>query len=241
MLYSYIGKLSDCERKVTINISIIYDNNASKGYITGHGFSAIIEKDAKVIIFDAGWNGFALMKNLEAATFDPKRIHYVVLSHKHWDHIGGLDTLLQYTKHPTVFVPTTFSSTLKSEITKFAELREVTKDKGVEIFPGVITSPAMKADKVSLYEMSLFVKTESGIVVITGCSHQGLDKIIDEAAKLGKVHAIIGGFHGFDKLKKLKDINLIVPCHCTKLKEEIMMLYPEKTKRCFSGLKLTIK
>jgi len=235
------GNLLDCEEKVTIKISIIYDNDASKGYITGWGFSAIIEKEAKVIIFDAGWNGHALMKNLEEAIFEPKRIDYVVLSHKHWDHIGGLDTLLHYTNRPTVFVPTTFSSSLKTEITKFAELREVTKDEGVELFSGVITSPIMKASNVDLFEMSLFVKTESGIVVITGCSHQGLDKIIDEAAKHGKVHAVIGGFHGFDKLKKLKDINLIVPCHCTKLKEEIMMMYPEKTKRCFSGLKLTIK
>jgi len=131
---------------------------------------------------------------------------------------------LHYTNRPTVFVPTTFSSSLKTEITKFAELREVTKDEGVELFSGVITSPIMKASNVDLFEMSLFVKTESGIVVITGCSHQGLDKIIE-----------------FNKLKKLKDINLIVPCHCTKLKEEIMMMYPEKTKRCFSGLKLTIK
>lgn len=226
---------------MAIKITIIYDNEASKGYITGWGFSAIIEKDAKVIIFDAGWNGHALMKNLEEAIFDPKRIDYVVLSHKHWDHIGGLDTLLHFTKRPLVYVPTTFSSSLKTEITKFAELREVTKTQGEELFPGVITTPLMKTSDASLFEMSLFVKTESGIVIIAGCSHQGLNKIIDEASKLGKVHAVIGGFHGYDKLKKLKDVNLIVPCHCTKMKEEIMMMYPEKTKRCFSGLKLTIK
>jgi len=226
---------------MTTKITIVYDNDASKGFITGWGFSAVIEKEGNTIIFDVGWNGHALMKNLEAALFDPKRINYIVLSHRHWDHIGGLDTLLHYTNRPTVFVPSTFSSSLKAEITKFAELREVTKKHGDELFPGVSTSPSMKISDATFYEMSLFIKTESGIVIICGCSHQGLDNIIDEASKLGKIHAVIGGFHGFDKLKKLKDINLIVPCHCTVKKEEIMMTYPEKTKRCFSGLKLTIK
>jgi 7,8-dihydropterin-6-yl-methyl-4-(beta-D-ribofuranosyl)aminobenzene 5'-phosphate synthase len=181
------------------------------------------------------------MKNLEEALVDPKRIDYIVCSHKHWDHIGGLDTLLHHTDRPLVFVPTTFSSSLKSEITKFAELREVTKNKGEEIMPMIYTSPLMKTNLDSLNEISLFIKTESGIVAICGCSHQGLDKIIAEGSKLGKIHAVIGGFHGFDKLKSLKDVNMIVPCHCTKKKEEIMLMYPDKTKRCFAGLKLTIK
>ncbi|MHA1154735.1 MAG: MBL fold metallo-hydrolase [Candidatus Heimdallarchaeota archaeon] len=64
-------------------ISIVYDDQASKGFITGWGFSAVIEKDDNVLLFDAGWDGIALLKNLEKANFDPKKFSHIINSHKH--------------------------------------------------------------------------------------------------------------------------------------------------------------
>ncbi len=221
-------------------ITIVYDDQASKGFITGWGFSAVIEKDDDILLFDAGWDGTALLKNLETANFDPKKFSHIVISHKHWDHIGGLNTILYQTNNPTVYVPSSISSRLKAEITKFADLREVV-DVKAEVTSEIWTTPQMKTDIDDLQELSLLIQTKKGIVIICGCSHPGLDKIIAVATKFGKVHAVIGGFHGFDKLDYLENIEVIIPCHCTKKKREILEKYPNKSVKCYSGLEITFE
>lgn len=218
-------------------IKIIYDNDAEKGYISGWGFAAIIQHNGKTILFDTGWSGAALMHNLETASIDPKSIDYIIISHKHWDHIGGLDTILKATNHPIVYLPITISSKLKIEILNDSELREVTKNNFEKVSPGVFTTPLLKTKLKELDEIALIIETKKGLVVICGCSHPGLDKIIAKARKKGKVHSVLGGFHGFKKLKKFEKINVIIPCHCTKKKQKILDSYPEKSKKCFAGAK----
>ena len=219
-----------------IKVTIVYDNIASKGYITGWGFAAIIEKDDKVILFDTGWNGYALLQNLKTANINVKKITHIVISHKHWDHLGGLDSILNEGEKPLVIVPSSFSSNIKAEITKFGDLREVADKDTIEFMPGFYTTPQLSTERDDLKEISLIFETSKGIVILCGCSHPGLDKIIDIAKTYGHIHAIIGGFHGFKEIEKLDGIDLIAPCHCTKKKEEILKKFPNKSKKCYSGL-----
>jgi 7,8-dihydropterin-6-yl-methyl-4-(beta-D-ribofuranosyl)aminobenzene 5'-phosphate synthase len=224
---------------LSTKVTIIYDNEASKGFITGWGFAAIIETKGKAILFDTGWDGVALGKNMVQAGFDPKKIDYIVISHEHWDHLGGLDAMLHAGNKPMTIVPTAFSSKLKAEITRFGDLREVTKRQGFELFPDVQTTRQLYTSMEHIKEISLLVQTKKGLVVICGCSHPGLDTIIAEAEKIGHVHAVIGGFHGFAKLDRLKEIDAIYPCHCTKKKKEIISKFPNKSHKCYSGLKIS--
>ncbi|HUU77683.1 MAG TPA: MBL fold metallo-hydrolase [candidate division Zixibacteria bacterium] len=219
-------------------IKIVYDNEATKGYISGWGFSAIIQKNSKTILFDTGWDGIALIKNLEQSNIHTEEIDYIVISHNHWDHLGGLSTILNSSKSPEVFVPkSSFSSNLKAEITRFGGIREI-GEKFEELNEGVFITPELKTEIEGVTEISLMVQTKRGFVLICGCSHPGLDKIIDKAQFKGKIYAVIGGFHGFEKLEKLKEIELIIPCHCTRKKKEILNEYTENAKECFSGLEL---
>lgn len=82
-------------------------------------------------------------------------------------------------------------------------------------------------------EQSLIVKNEDKITIFTGCSHNGLKNVIKIAEKYGKIYAIIGGFHDFKEIELLKRYNLIMPCHCTKLKDEIES-FPNAVK-CMAG------
>lgn len=74
------------------------------------GFSCIIEYKGKNILFDAGTNTDIFQKNLKHLKIDPVEIDFVVLSHGHYDHMGGLDNLLSVNPKVKIFLPNDFFS-----------------------------------------------------------------------------------------------------------------------------------
>jgi len=71
-------------------------------------------------------------------------------------------------------------------------------DKTTEIAPG-ITLIALVSDAPGtkeLKELSLAVNTSEGIVLVVGCAHPGIERIVEAAAAINpKIHLIAGGFH----------------------------------------------
>ncbi len=188
-----------------MKITILYDNNANPGLKSGWGFSCLVDSRQK-ILFDTGDNGEKLMYNFEKLNIDPKSVDKVVLSHNHWDHVDGLEGFQRFNSKAKVVHPKAFSQT-------------------TEISPGIYSTGALG---MLPKEQSLVAKAEKGNVVITGCAHPGLDKILQVAKKLGQVYAVLGGFHGFSKLDELEGIQLIGPCHCTQHKQQIKDKYPDE-------------
>src|SRR5260221_4590043 len=78
-----------------------------------------------------------------------------------------------------------------------------------------------------LKELSLAINTSEGMVLVVGCSHPGIEKIVEAATAINpKIHLIAGGFHlvvaSDDVIAKtvaaLKDtskVERIAPGHCT--------------------------
>jgi len=77
-------------------------------------------------------------------------------------------------------------------------------------------------------DMALWISTQKGLVVVTGCCHAGLVNTLDYIFHLNNgmnICALIGGFHlmGATPLRlnltmqaiKAFEIDLLVPCHCT--------------------------
>jgi 7,8-dihydropterin-6-yl-methyl-4-(beta-D-ribofuranosyl)aminobenzene 5'-phosphate synthase len=58
----------------------------------------------------------------------------------------------------------------------------------------------------ALKEQSLIARKKNGLIVITGCSHPGLENILRSASEFGEIYRVIGGFHGFNRLEVLKDM-----------------------------------
>lgn len=84
-----------------------------------------------------------------------------------------------------------------------------------------------KKDDYVSDDSALAVKTEKGIVIVTGCSHSGICNIIEHAKTVTgeqKIYAVVGGLHLMDTyenvLRKtiayLKEQNLekLLVCHC---------------------------
>lgn len=219
-----------------MKLTILYDNESSReGLKSGWGFSCLIEVDGKNILFDVGWDGGMLLDNMHALGVNPQEIDVIVLSHQHWDHTGGLNHVLAEVGDAEVYVPESFSSHMKNEIKKNAALHEVSNAR--KIFDGVWTTGELMTtySGARLGEQSLVIENKKGLTVVVGCSHPGLEEILEIASGFGSLYGVIGGFHGFNKYNALKDLELIVPTHCTVHKEEIRGEYGSKVESGGAG------
>jgi len=212
-----------------MKLTIMYNNESKPELKSGWGFSCLIEGEKK-ILFDTGCEGAGLLYNIKKMGYDVKDIDIIVLSHQHWDHTGGLFDILQLNNKLKVFVLKSFSTNLKKEIEKRAELVEIEEEQ--EIIKGVYTTGLIQNNPD---EQSLLLEASKGIIVIVGCSHPGVDKILEIAKKHGKIYAIIGGFHGFSNFNALKDIEIIGACHCTEHADGIKNMYPDQFKEIKTG------
>lgn len=218
-----------------MDIKILYDNNARNSFIAAWGFSCLIETSNNKILFDAGWDGDILLHNMKTAGVKPEEIDKIFISHSDWDHIGGLNHILNYRKISEVYVPRSVSNNLKNEIKRYANVVEISKPR--RICEKIWTTGEMGEETK---EQSLIIITEKGNIVLTGCAHPGLASIIEESRKLGDIYTVIGGFHDSD-IEILHTIPLVIPCHCTEKIREIQQEMPDSYQSCEVGFILQIK
>src|SRR4029079_4318010 len=69
------------------------------------GFAALVEVGGRRILFDTGNNPEVFAQNVTAASIDLGKLDFVVMSHRHGDHMGGLPYLLRKNQHVTVSAP----------------------------------------------------------------------------------------------------------------------------------------
>lgn len=177
-----------------LSIRIIYDNiDPEEGFEAQWGFSCVVVGGGKTILFDTGGKGDVFMNNLAEAGISTSDIDIVVISHEHWDHIGGLGAFLEKNPEVEVYIPASFSKEFKEGVKgKCSGLIEV--EDPVEIIPGVYSTGDMAGP---VREQALALVTDGGVVVITGCAHPGVDRIMEKAIDVTgeKVLFVMGGFH----------------------------------------------
>lgn len=240
-------------------ITILYDAFGSDAAMKKDwGFSALVEVAGKRILFDTGNDRDILAANVKAKEVDLTNLDFVVLSHRHSDHMAGLSHVLSANPKVKIFAPREgfgiYGSSLPSkfyrkdeslpsqmryydgsppEVMKFGtawqDANFETIDKTTEVAPG-ITLIALVSDTPGtreLRELSLAVNTPDGIVLMVGCSHPGIDKIVEAAAVINpKIHLIAGGFHlvvspddviakAVAALKDTFKVENVAPGHCT--------------------------
>lgn len=217
-------------------LTVIYDNKASQDFTGSWGFSVLIETGHETLLFDTGWDGHLLLSHMKRLNIDPASIRKLIISHQHWDHIGGLPEILQANPGLEVYVPASFSENLKKEIEKRATLIEIKEP--VEISQGIWSTGEL-GDKVK--EQALVLDTGNGCYVLTGCAHPGLAAILDTASHYGKVKGILGGLHDNDEFDRLREMELIAAGHCTAHREKIKEIFPETFIEIEVGLCLDLK
>ena len=201
-----------------MKITIVYDNySIRKELEPDWGFSALIESEtAPPLLFDTGTEGAILLHNMEELGIDPQNIGTILISHDHYDHAGGLPAILDKNSTADIYVPASAGFSIPGR-------NVIRVSKPIQISENIFSTGELKG-----IEQSLALKTEKGIVIVVGCSHPGVGEILQAAAGFGKIHGIIGGFHGFREFDSLQGLDLICPCHCTQYKAEIKELFPNQ-------------
>ena len=191
------------------------------------GFSALVEIGGKRILFDTGDDREIFAANARAKGVDFKTLDFLVVSHRHSDHIAGLSHVLAVNpevkssrqkrtsaslvrRFQAAFIARTNPCQLRCVISMVSRLQvmEFGKawqtahfeliDKTTEVAPGVwlIALVSDVPGTLELKELSLAINTPDEIVLIVGCSHPGIERIVEAASAINpKIHYVLGGFH----------------------------------------------
>ncbi len=222
--------------KITILCENVAGHSGAKVCLAEWGFSAYIQVKGVNLLFDTGHTD-VYKKNAENLNIELEETDFIILSHHHWDHTGGLRfhnfrEKKQLIAHPEVIekLPKDQSKKLIKdfEIIRSKEPLEFSKD---IFYLGEIPrennfeAGNYKEDKM-LDDSAIVIKTKKGAIVITGCSHSGICNICDYAKKVSEqdLYAVIGGFHLFEEDKnavnntisyfKSENAKYILPMHC---------------------------
>ena len=206
-----------------LTVTEVYNNIPCRQDLTPDwGFSCLLEEAG--LLFDTGERGDILLANMQALGINPASIRYLVLSHDHHDHIGGLAAILAANPSVEVFVHDAFSGQTLGLIREYAEPRII--GEWTEITDGIAVTGPLGTD---IREQSLAVAVPDGFLVITGCAHPHISRIIDRVSREGRVWGIIGGFHAVtgEDIDALAGAAYLSASHCTERIRELQERYPE--------------
>jgi len=235
-----------------LSLTIVYDNNVyDKNLETGWGFSCYVRGPEKTLLFDVGGEGPILLNNMQKLGINPRSINAVVLSHIHHDHIGGLSHFLETNPDVTVYLPKSFPQSVKDTVRQAgAFLAEIHNP--IKICKDVYSTGELGT---FIKEESLIIKTSKGLIVMTGCAHPGIVKIIKRSKEILKtdVHLVAGGFHlcseGLPEIKEIveevKELGCrkVAPCHCSGdlARKNFEKIYGKDFIGAGVGMTITIK
>lgn len=208
-----------------VTVTVLFDNYLYRDDLTAlWGFSAYIELPGRTLLFDTGSNGRVLLRNAELLHKEIGKVDTLFLSHHHWDHIGGLDSVIEVHPDTNIIAPSSLSPRLIRDLESMVRGVEVVEENARRLDEGIYTT-GMMGDAVK--EHSLVIDTDEGLIVITGCAHSGIVEIAEKAEAMldKKVLLLIGGFHlmgeseaqvrkVIDALKKT-GVEYVSPTHCS--------------------------
>ena len=219
--------LADTPHRVTIIVDAFGETAELR---PDWGFAALVEYAGKRILFDTGNDANVFSQNARTLGVDLTRLDFVVISHRHGDHTDGLRHLLAVNPSVRIYAPDdeyfggptpqaffqrkvpTLPKRMRyfggevpavvphgspwraANITRVASVLEVT--------PGIrlVRNLASEGPFSETPELSLVIDTPEGQVLLVGCSHPGIERILRSVgAPRQSVHLLVGGLHLVDK------------------------------------------
>ncbi|OPJ56568.1 MBL fold metallo-hydrolase [Clostridium oryzae] len=254
-----------------MKVTMLIEDEPSKDVINlanEMGLSMHFQFNDKNILFDAGLTE-AFIDNARKMGINLKNDDFIVISHGHISHAGGLLKYLRSNEKAEIVisesavqkhyikicrneidisVPSEITSRCGNRIRYLNDFTEITKDvfiasNFIKKYPWVRFNQYMFTEKYGSFirddfkhELIMVINNAGKLVIVTGCSHNGITNII-ESVKLKfpdtPIQAVIGGFHisgipggnvfreSEQSVRKLGqtllsyNIDKVYTCHCT--------------------------
>jgi 7,8-dihydropterin-6-yl-methyl-4-(beta-D-ribofuranosyl)aminobenzene 5'-phosphate synthase len=221
------------------------------------GYAALVQYGGKRILFDTGNNAGMFVHNLKQLAVDAASLDSVVISHRHGDHTNGLLYLRKVRPDLRIYTPADEAfggqtprawyergvESLPKHMRYFngeppravphgtpwtnARIEQVKASK--ELIKGIhlVATVSQVVGTLELPELSLDIETPRGLVVLTGCGHCGVEKVLESATTIDpRIHLLAGGFHLVASpeadiervavnLRQRWKVHAIAPGHCT--------------------------
>ena len=229
-----------------MKITVLMENTAARAGLTAeHGLSLYLEARGRRILFDAGQSG-AFADNAAALGVDLAAVDAAVLSHGHYDHGGGLPRFFRENTRAKCYVNKDAFRPFHNAAGRYIGLdpalgvsgRMVPVDGELALAPGLTLCPggetaapeetgmqvmedgAPRPDDFS-HEQYLLIEESGKRVLFSGCSHRGVERIMDRF----RPDVLVGGFHTKDVTdgkalealaRRLAEYPAVYyTCHCT--------------------------
>ncbi|MFX1411921.1 MAG: MBL fold metallo-hydrolase [Promethearchaeota archaeon] len=171
------------------------------------GVSYLIKTDEKSILFDVGLNSLQsdpspLLINMKQLGISLEEIDIIVISHNHGDHVGGG----KWSENKTFSLTANQIDLGKKKVYTpvpmiYPGLTPICSEEPMIVAKGVATIGTI-SNSLFLFgiekEQALAINVEGkGIVLIVGCGHQTLFKIIERTETLfdEPIYGLLGGLH----------------------------------------------
>jgi 7,8-dihydropterin-6-yl-methyl-4-(beta-D-ribofuranosyl)aminobenzene 5'-phosphate synthase len=208
-----------------LRLTILFDNQPSPAGLTAlWGFAALIETGERTLLFDTGSNGRVLLKHMAALGLSMASVDQLFLSHAHWDHMGGLDSVLEANPALSVVLHEGFSKHLIADLHGLCREVIVIGAEPQTLAPGIISTGLFASQPP---EQGLILNLGGLSMAISGCAHPGMEQIIARGRELlgESIRWAIGGFHlmyaddaeitrSVQALQAL-GVTDVLPTHCT--------------------------
>jgi 7,8-dihydropterin-6-yl-methyl-4-(beta-D-ribofuranosyl)aminobenzene 5'-phosphate synthase len=200
-----IGKLPDIGTTKSLTILPLIDSKGLESFKTEAGVSYLIKTDDTTILLDLGANRknedpSPLLSNMQQLGIKWSDIAAIAISHQHYDHTGGLKWQFTNSFAPglqqidlggkPVYVPTALTYPGLTPVIAKQPMKIVKGIASIGTLP--MTAPGDGDEQI------LAVNVEGkGIVLITGCDHPTVPKIVERAKLVfdQPIVGLVGGLH----------------------------------------------
>lgn len=213
-------------------ITTIVDNDTTQPMLkTSWGLSFFVElfsnepPQKNVVLADTSGSFKTFAENASELNIDLSQVEAILITHWHKDHCGALTKVLELIPQG-IPVYTPLENPGEEKAIKKAGGTPIPSENPTNIVKGCITTGRIKNEKtIAEHSLAINVKNK-GLMILVGCSHPGVCKIVQQAQKITEnkpIYGVAGGFHISSKEEGIKtseclneaNLSLISPCHCT--------------------------